>query len=113
MLISHISFLPQIGSRFALTAAHCLYHDGEDEDDNDNKNDKELLPASAFSVILGVHDRRNIRGPNRLVNKCAKFCNASYDRRKVRVSKFVVHENFTSNFNDIALLKLGNQHYTK
>ena len=44
---------------------------------------------------------------------CARFCNASYDRRKVRVSKFVVHENFTSNFNDIALLKLGNQDYTK
>ena len=103
MLISHTSFWPQIGSRFALTAAHCLYHDGEDEDD------KELLPASAFSVILGVHDRRNVRGPNRLVNKCAKFCNASFVRKKVRVSKFVVHENFTSNFNDIALLKLGNQ----
>ena len=28
-------------------------------------------------------------------------------RKKVRVSKIVVHENFTSNLNDIALLKLG------
>ena len=45
--------------------------------------------------------------------KGAKLCNASYVRKKVRVSKFVVHENFTSNFNDIALLKLGNQDYTK
>ena len=99
--------MPQIGSRFALTAAHCLYDDGEDE------NDKELLPASAFSVILGVHDRRNIRGPNRLVDKCVKFCNASYVRKNVRVSKFVVHENFSSNFNDIALLKLGNQDYNR
>ena len=47
--------LPQIGNRFALTAAHCLY-----DDDND-----EVLPASAFSIMLGVHNRGNMKEPNR------------------------------------------------
>ena len=39
--------IKQIGNRFALTAAHCLY-----DDDNE-----EVLPASSFSVMLGLHDR--------------------------------------------------------
>ena len=51
---------PQIGNRFALTAAHCLYD--EDEEDGDNK---ELLPASSFSIMLGLHDRRKTREPTR------------------------------------------------
>ena len=46
---------PQIGNRFALTAAHCLY-----EDDN-----KEVLPATSFSVMLGLHDRRKAKEVNR------------------------------------------------
>ena len=45
----------QIGNRFALTAAHCLY-----DDDNE-----EVLPASSFSIMLGLHDRRKTKEPNR------------------------------------------------
>ena len=45
----------QIGNRFALTAAHCLY-----DDDN-----KEVLPATSFSVMLGLHDRRKTKEANR------------------------------------------------
>ena len=51
---------PQIGNRFALTAAHCLYD--EDEEDEDRR---ELLPASSFSIMLGLHDRRKAKEPNR------------------------------------------------
>ena len=52
---------PQIGNRFALTAAHCLYD--EDEEDEDRR---ELLPASSFSIMLGLHDRRKkTKEPNR------------------------------------------------
>ena len=47
--------IKQIGNRFALTAAHCLY-----DDDNE-----ELLPASSFSIMLGLHDRRKAKEPNR------------------------------------------------
>ena len=47
--------IKQIGNRFALTAAHCLY-----DDDNE-----ELLPASSFSIMLGLHDRRKTKEPNR------------------------------------------------
>ena len=52
---------PQIGNRFALTAAHCLF----DNDDANKKNSKELLPASSFSIMLGLHDRRKTKEPNR------------------------------------------------
>ena len=47
--------IKQIGNRFALTAAHCLF-----DDDNE-----ELLPASSFSIMLGLHDRRKAKEPNR------------------------------------------------
>ena len=47
----------QIGNRFALTAAHCLYDEDEDK--------RELLPASSFSIMLGLHDRRKTKEPNR------------------------------------------------
>ena len=47
--------IKQIGNRFALTAAHCLY-----DDDNE-----ELLPASSFSIMLGLHDRRKTKETNR------------------------------------------------
>ena len=77
--------LSQIGNRFALTAAHCLY-----DDDND-----EVLPATAFSIMLGVHDR-------------SKTCiSPSSTMRQIRVTKVLVHENFTDSANDIALLHLG------
>ena len=46
---------PQIGNRFALTAAHCLY-----DDDNE-----EVLPATSFSIMLGLHDRTVAKEPNR------------------------------------------------
>ena len=49
------SSFPQIGNSFALTAAHCLY-----DDDNE-----EVLPASSFSIMLGLHDRRKATEPNR------------------------------------------------
>ena len=49
------SLSPQIGNRFALTAAHCLYDDDKEE----------LLPASSFSIMLGIHNRRNITEPSR------------------------------------------------
>ena len=48
---------PQIGNRFALTAAHCLFDDGDDK--------KKVLPASSFSIMLGLHDRRKATEPNR------------------------------------------------
>ena len=53
--------IKQIGNRFALTAAHCLY----DEKDEKNKDKRELLPASSFSIMLGLHDRRKTMEPNR------------------------------------------------
>ena len=53
---SNTNLSPQIGNRFAVTAAHCLY-----DDDN-----TELLPASSFSIMLGLHDRRRkTKEPNR------------------------------------------------
>ena len=61
LLFSNFYLLsPQIGNRFALTAAHCLY----DEDEED-ENRRELLPASSFSIMLGLHDRRKPMEPNR------------------------------------------------
>ena len=49
--------IKQIGNRFALTAAHCLYDEDEDK--------KEVLPASSFSIMLGLHDRRKTTDPKR------------------------------------------------
>ena len=46
---------PQIGNRFALTAAHCLFDD----------ENEEQLPASSFSIMLGLHDRRQAKELNR------------------------------------------------
>ena len=48
-LFTNCSF--QIGNRFALTAAHCLYDD----------NNEEVLPASSFSIMLGLHNRRKTK----------------------------------------------------
>ena len=49
----------QIGNRFAVTAAHCLY-----DDDNE-----ELLPTSSFSIVLGLHDRRKTKESSRFCQK--------------------------------------------
>ena len=106
--IYHIFLSPQIGNRFALTAAHCLY----DNSDDDNNN-KELLPASSFSIMLGLHNRSRTREPNRWLccPKCRTLLFVYYYafliRRQIRVIKVLVHENFTNTANDIALLKLG------
>ena len=51
--------IKQIGKRMALTAAHCLY------DEDDDKDKRDLLPASSFSIMLGLHDRRKIKEPKR------------------------------------------------
>ena len=55
LMIRKACLPPQIGNRFAITAAHCLF-----DDDNE-----EVLPANMFSVMLGVHNRRVTRAPNR------------------------------------------------
>ena len=44
------TFPPQIGSRWMVTAAHCLYDNVE----------KEPLPDDSFSVMLGLHDRSKV-----------------------------------------------------
>ena len=36
--------------------AHCLFNDDKEE----------MLPASSFSIMLGVHNRRNTREASRL-----------------------------------------------
>ena len=65
-----ISNLFQIGNRFALTAAHCLY----DEDFEEVMQSlivvyfyfsSKVLPARSFSIVLGLHDRRKTKEPNR------------------------------------------------
>ena len=106
--ICHISLFSQIGNRYALTAAHCLYYNN----DEDNNN-KELLPASSFSIMLGLHNRKKTREPNRWLcrPKFRTFLFVYYYalsiRKQIRVIKVLVHENFTRAVNDIALLKLG------
>ena len=60
--------IKQIGNRFALTAAHCLY-----DDDNE-----EVLPASSFSIMLGLHDRRKTKEPNRWLNQHKINASISY-----------------------------------
>ena len=91
-----------------MTAAHCLYDNNEDDNNN-----KELLPASSFSIMLGLHNRRKTRELNRWL--CGQkfrtflfvYCYALLIRKQIRVIKVLVHENFTNTVNDIALLKLG------
>ena len=99
MKFSCFSWLTQIGNRFALTAAHCLY-----DDDNE-----EVLPASSFSIMLGLHDRRKTKEPNRCLyhHKVNIFISLLCTRRQIRVSKVLLHENFTDSVNDIAILQLG------
>ena len=76
-------FFNQIGNRFVLTAAHCLYDDDNEEVLKDYRflvfNDFvcflecffsqrfvcEVLPATFFSIMLGLHDRRKAKEPNR------------------------------------------------
>ena len=52
---------------------------------------EEVLPASEFSIMLGVHDKTK---------------RTESTRRQIRVSKIVVHEDYLDSQNDLALLKL-------
>ena len=40
--------------------------------DNNDDNNNEVLPASSFSIMLGLHNRRKSREPNRWL-RCPKF----------------------------------------
>ena len=92
---------PQIGNRFALTAAHCLYDDDK----------KEELPATSFSVMLGLHDRNKAKELSRWLNPhdLVNICIGLYIRKQIRITEVIPHENFTSSFIDIALLRLGEE----
>ena len=87
-----------------MTAAHCLYDDDKEE----------VLPASSFSVMLGLHDRGQAKELNRfklfphdlLIALVCYIC-IICTRRQIRVNKVIVHENFTDSANDIAILRLG------
>ena len=43
----------QIGSTWVITAAHCLFEDGE------------VLDAGSISILLGLHDRTKKSEPHR------------------------------------------------
>ena len=82
-----------------VTAAHCLYKDGE------------LVAANTLSIMLGLHDRRKKSEPKRCHEKrfsCQTF--VFFPRKQIKVDEIFVHENYTSSgskTNDIALLRLG------
>ena len=75
----------------------------------------QVLPASSFSIMLGLHDRSKKKEPNRLKFHCTKrwfskytICNHPCSiRRHIRVDKIIIHEDFKDSVYDIALLKLG------
>ena len=72
---------------------------------------EELLPAKAISVILGLHDRSKDLEERRWSFLCKPPLPFLFfiisNRKHIRVSKVIVHENFSNHTNDIALLKLG------
>ena len=81
-----------------VTAAHCLYQDGE------------RVAAKSLSILLGLHDRSKMSEPNRcgevFFNSHALF----FSRKQIVVDEIFVHENFTTTgekVNDIAVLRLG------
>ena len=89
-----------------VTAAHCLYKDGE------------LVAAKSLSILLGLHDRSKKLEPNRChergKRKKENLLNL-ISRRQIKVDKIFVHENYTatgSKANDIALLRLGDNNHT-
>ena len=45
--------VPQVGTQWMITAAHCVHDSKKDETDA-----IELLPANSLSVMLGLHDKR-------------------------------------------------------
>ena len=67
-----------------------------------------MLPASSFSIMLGLHDRSKAKEPNRwLFHHEITDQDLHCTRRQIRVNKVIVHESFAASVNDIALLKLG------
>ena len=100
----------QIGSTWVVTAAHCLYENGPDEDGY-------MVDVKYLSVLLGLHDRSKKSEPYRL-HKChvSFSCFHYLFRRQIRVDEVFVHEDFNATFsegNDIALLLLGFKHYLR
>ena len=85
-----------------LTAAHCLFKDGEQ------------VAAKTLSILLGLHDRSKTSELNRCIELKREMWSALIvvicNRKKVRVDEIFLHENFittSSKANDIALLRLG------
>ena len=70
----------------------------------------EVLPASSLSVILGLYDRRKDVEARRLMTINRSSICSSLNRKHIRVSKVIVHQNFSTHTSDIALLKLGEEH---
>ena len=89
-----------------VTAAHCLFKEGEQ------------VAAKSLSILLGLHDRSKKSELTRCINlkrimAFAPISNICY-RKQVRVDEIFVHENFTttgSKANDIALLRLGDKSF--
>ena len=87
-----------------ITAAHCLYEDGEQ------------VAAKTLSILLGLHDRSKKSELTRCINLISMMAFAPIgnicNRKQVRVDEIFVHENFTttgSKANDLALLRLGDK----
>ena len=87
-----------------LTAAHCLFKDGEQ------------VAAKTLSILLGLHDRSKKSELTRCININSMMAFAPIsnicDRKQIRVDEIFVHENFTttgSKANDLALLRLGDK----
>ena len=83
-----------------LTAAHCLFKDGEQ------------VAAKTLSILLGLHDRSKTSELNRCIERVmsSALIVVICCRKKVRVDEIFLHENFIttgSKANDIALLRLG------
>ena len=91
--------IPQIGSNWAVTSSHCVY-------DSDLE---EPRPAKSLSLLLGVQDRRKEVEVNRQFKSHVIRYQLSLCRKKVSVSKIVVHPAFREEVStgDIALLKLS------
>jgi hypothetical protein len=50
----------QIGSNWAVTAAHCVidyYDDDDDDDDTEDTKDLLVVPSAELALLLGVHDK--------------------------------------------------------